>query len=128
MDLGVECIRQFIGEPAAQRLVDEGLEGGHQRAVTRKPDGIMRPQASIIEAGNFPERIVPSAMSIAGQVVERLEFSKDGEIGGGAEDLLEFWQGSDSVPQEVLAEELGVEEEEAHNVRVPTVSTFQSEL
>ena len=119
MDFGMECIGQFVGEPASRRLVDEGFDRGNERAVTREPNGIMGPQAGIVEAGAFAEGIVAAAMSIAGQIVEGLEFAKDGEIGGGTEDLFEFGQSGDFVPQEVLAEELGVEGEGSHNVIVP---------
>ena len=119
MDFGMECIGQFVGEPASRRLVDEGFDSGNERAVTREPNGIMGPQAGIVEAGAFAEGIVAAAMSIAGQIVEELEFAKDGEIGGGTEDLFEFGQGGDFVPKEVLAEELGVEGEGSHNVIVP---------
>ena len=41
------------------------------------------PQAGVVEAGGFTESIVAPAMSIAGQVIEELEFAKDGEIGTG---------------------------------------------
>jgi len=80
--------------------------------VPREPDGLVGPQAGIVEAGGLTESIVAPAMSIAGQVVEELEFAKDGEVGSGAEGLLELGQGGDFVPQEVFAENLGVEERE----------------
>ena len=68
----------------------------------------MGPQADVVEAGSFAEGIVTAAMGIAGQVIEEFEFAKDGEVGGGAESLLEFGESSDFVAQEVLAEDLGV--------------------
>jgi hypothetical protein len=67
-------------------------------------------------------------MSIAGQVVEALEFAKDGEASVGAEGLLEFGEGRDFVAQQVLAEDLGIEREGSHNVIVPIARAFQSEL
>jgi hypothetical protein len=36
-------------------------------------------------------------MGIAGQVIEELEFAKNGEVGAGAESLFEFGQGGDFV-------------------------------
>ena len=126
--LDMECIGQFIGEPSAGGPIHEGLDGGDERAETRKPDGIVGPQPGLVEAGGFAESIVTPAMSIAGQVVEELEFAKDGEIGGGAEDLSEFGQGGDFVAEQVFAEQLGVEGEGSHKVIVPTVSRLQSEL
>src|ERR1700674_2695057 len=55
---------------------------------------------------------------VARQVVKEFEFAKDGEIGSGAEGLLEFGQGGDFVAQQVPAEDLGVEGEGSHNVAV----------
>ena len=104
------------------------LNGGHERAVTRKPDGLMGPQAGVVEAGGFTQSIVASAMRIAGEVVEEFEFAKDGEVGISAEGLLEFGQGGDFVPLEVFAKDLGIEEEGSHNIIVPIAQAFQSEL
>jgi hypothetical protein len=67
-------------------------------------------------------------MGIAGEVIQELKLSKDGEVGAGAESRFEFGQSSDFVAQEMLAESLGVEGAWAHNVRVPTRRAFQSEL
>ena len=119
MDLGMECIGQFVGEPPARGLIDEGLDGGNECAMTREPDRIMGPQAVVIEAGGFTERVVTPAMSIAGEVVEELEFAKDGETDSGAEGLLEFGQRRDFVAPQVLAEDPGVEGGGSHNVIVP---------
>jgi len=67
-------------------------------------------------------------MGIAGQVIQELELSKDGEVGGGAESGFEFGQSSDFMAQEMLADILRIEGEGAHNVRVPIRGAFQSEL
>ena len=106
MNLDMERIGQFVGEPATRRLIDEGLDRGDQGAVTRKPDCLMGPQAGVVEAGGFSESVVAPAMSIAGQAVEALEFAKDGEASVGAEGLLEFGDDRDFVAQQVLAEDL----------------------
>ena len=103
MDLDMECTGQFVGEPAARGLIDEGLDGGDECAVTREPDRLMGPQAGIVKTSGFSESVVAPAMSIAGQVVEELEFAKDGEIGSGAEGLLKFGERRDFVAQQVLA-------------------------
>ena len=120
--------RQFVGEPAARGLIDERLDGGHQRAVAGKPNSIMGPQTGIVEAGGFAERIVAATMGIAGQVIQELELAKDGEVGSGAENAFEFGQGRDLVAKQVLAEGLGIEGEWSHNVTVPTNRLLQSEL
>ena len=124
LDFSMENVGQFIGEPAARGLVDEGLDGGDEGAITGKPNCIMGPQADVVEAGGFAEGIVTAAMGIAGKVIQELELSKDGEVGAGAESGFEFGQSSDFVAQEMLAESLGVEGEWAHNVIVPTVESF----
>jgi hypothetical protein len=119
LDLSMEDVGEFIGEPAARGLVDEGLDGGDERAITGKPNCIMGPQADIVKAGGFAEGIVTAAVGIAGEVIQELELSKDGEVGAGAESGFEFGQSSDFVAQQMLAESLGVKGEWAHNVIVP---------
>ena len=128
MDFGMECIGQFVGEPPVRSLIDEVLDSSDERAVTREPDRVIGPQASVVKAGGFSKSVVAPAMSIAGQVVEELEFPKDGETGSGAEGLLEFGQGRDFVMQQMLVEDLGVEGEGSHNVIVPITRVFHSEL
>jgi hypothetical protein len=108
--------------------MDEGFNGSDERAVTREPDPIVGPQAGIVEADSFTEGVVASAVSITSEVVEGLEFAKDGEVGGGAESVFEFRQSSDFVAQQVLAEDLGIEGKWSHNVIVPIRRLFQSEL
>ena len=66
LDLGVVGIGQLVGKPPARSLADKGLNGGDEGAITRKPDGIMRPQAGVIEASDFAKRIVAAPMGIAG--------------------------------------------------------------
>jgi len=101
-------------------MVDKGFNGGDESAITGKPNCIMGPQTDVVKAGGFAECIIAAAMGIAGEVIQELEFSKDGEVGAGAERRLQFGQSSDFVAQEMLAESLWVEGERAHNVRVPT--------
>lgn len=120
LDLSMENVGQFIGEPAAGGLVDEGLDGGDEGAVTGKPNCIVGPEADVVEAGDFAEGVVTAAMGIAGEVIQELELSKDGKVGAGAESGFEFWQSSYFVAQEMLAESLGIEGEWTHNVIVPT--------
>jgi hypothetical protein len=128
LDLSMEDAGQFIGEPAVRGLINERLDGGDEGAVTGKPNGIVGPQADVVEAGGFAEGIVTAAVSIAGEVIQELELSKDGEVGGGAESCFEFGQSSDFVAQEMLAQSFGVEGEWAHNVIVPTNRVLKSEL
>jgi hypothetical protein len=70
---------QLVGEAATRGLIDEGFDGGDQRAEAGKPNCIMGLQACIVEAGGFAKGIVAAAMGIAGQVVQELKLAKDGE-------------------------------------------------
>jgi hypothetical protein len=58
VDLGMECVGQFVGEPPARSLIDEGLDGGDERAVAGEPDRIMGPQTGVVEVGGFPKSVV----------------------------------------------------------------------
>jgi len=55
LDLSMEDVGQFISEPAARGLVDEGLDGGNEGAITGNPNGIVGPQADVVEAGRFAQ-------------------------------------------------------------------------
>ena len=92
-----------LREPTAWGVIDEGLDGGDQSAVTGKPNGIVGPQAGVVEAGSLTEGIVAATMGIAGKVIQELEFAKDGEVGVSAECAFEFGQGCNFVAQQVLA-------------------------
>ena len=59
-------------------------------------------------------------MSVAGEIIERLQFAKDGEIGIGAKNPFELGQIGDLVPAKVLAKLRGIEGRGPHNVRVRT--------
>jgi hypothetical protein len=60
----MECVGQFLGEPAARRRSDEGLNGGDERTVAGEPDRAAVPQARIVESDDFPESVVAAAVSI----------------------------------------------------------------
>jgi hypothetical protein len=66
LDLGMEDIGQLVSEPPARSLTDKGFNGGNERAITREPDSIVRPEAGVIEASDLAKRIVAAAMGIAG--------------------------------------------------------------
>src|SRR5260370_41693352 len=93
----MEGVGQFVGEGATRGLIDEGLDGGDESAVAGKPNRILGPQACVVEASGFAEGIVAAAMGIAGEVIQKLELAKDGEVGGGTESAFEFGQGCDFV-------------------------------
>jgi hypothetical protein len=128
VDFGMERVRQFVGEPAVRRLVDEGLNSGHQGAIAGKPDGIVGPQAGVVEAGRFAEGIVTAAMGITGQLIQELEFAKHSEVGTRAEGHFQFGQSGNFIAQEMLTDGLRVEGEWPHNDIVPTKTPIQSKL
>jgi hypothetical protein len=76
----MQALGQFFGEIAFRGMLHPGFGGGQQRAVTREPDPLMRPQSIGVEAGDLTQRVVTSAMGIAGERVELLEFSEDSQV------------------------------------------------
>jgi hypothetical protein len=81
----MQSIIQFADEIAGGRAVDEGFGGVDQGAEAGEPDGIMRPQAVLVEASNLVEGIEAAAMGVAGSIVELSEFAKDSDGRGEAE-------------------------------------------
>src|SRR5262249_6249889 len=69
---------------------------------------------------NFGQRIEAPAMSVAGEVIQLLQFTKDGEIGGCAENALQLGQIGDLVTAKMLAQHGGLERSRSHNVIVHT--------
>ncbi len=95
---------QFLGEIALGRVLHEGFRGSQQRAVAREPDRVRRPEAVGAEADEFARCVVTAAMRVAGEIVERFQFSKHRHIDLGAESLLEFVPGGDLVREQQLAQ------------------------
>ena len=60
----------------------------------------MRPQPFVVETSNFAEGIVSTAMRVAGDVIQRLEFAKDGDIDGITESSLHLVERGDLVAQQ----------------------------
>jgi hypothetical protein len=61
-----------------------------------------------------------SAMSVAGEILKLLQFTKDCESGVGTENALQLGQIGDLVTTEVLAQGGWIEGSGSHNVRVHT--------
>src|SRR5439155_22311433 len=77
------------------------------------------PQSVIVEKRHLPECVIAAAMRIAAEVVERLQFSEDGDVDLRAQSLLEFIQRGDFITQQKRAQCIGAEGCWAHNVIVP---------
>ena len=67
-------------------------------------------------------------MGIAGEIVQLLQFSKDGQVDLGTESALEFAEGGHLGLEQVSTQDVGAEERWSHNVRVPIRSIPQSAL
>ena len=67
LHIDVQCTGKFIGEIPTGRTIDECLRSGQQRAALREPDGRMRPQAFLVETGDFTQGIVAAAMGVTGE-------------------------------------------------------------
>ena len=118
----VQDMRQFIGKISARGMIDEPFGGGQQRAETREPDVLLRPQALVVKESDFAQSIVSAAMGVAGEVIQGYELAEDGDIDRGAEGLLQFAERGDLVAQQKRAQFIGVEGEGPHNVIVPTTT------
>src|SRR6266566_1853368 len=79
----------------------------------------MRPQPFVVEASDFAESIVSTAMRVAGDVIQRPEFAEDGHIDSGAEGLFQFIEGGDLATQQQRTQFIGAEEARPDNVIVP---------
>ena len=80
----------------------------------------MRPQSAIVETSDLGQGVEAAAMSVAGEIVKLLQFTKDSEIGVCAEDAFQLGQIGDLVMTEMLAQCGGIEGSGSHNVRVHT--------
>jgi hypothetical protein len=78
--------------------MDECFGGGQQRSETGEPDLGLRPQSVIVEKGDLAQRVVSAAMGIAGEIIQRFQFTEDGNVDRSAESLFQFVQGGDFVP------------------------------
>src|SRR5438093_7633273 len=125
---GMQRIGQFAGEKTTIGTLDEGFDGGQQRAVTRKPDSLMRPETLIIKASNLGKRVIAAAMGIAGQVVQRAEFPENGDIGCGAERLFQLGKIGNLVSTQVPANNAGIESGRSHNDRITTGLLIKSQF
>ena len=68
---------QFGSEITSLGLRDVFFRSGHQRTVTGEPDRIERPQAALIEGGNFIERVEGAPVGIPGTVLKLLQLAEN---------------------------------------------------
>ena len=85
----------------------------------------MRPQSAIVETSDFGQGVEAAAMSVASEILQLLQFTKDREIGVCAEGAFQLGQIGDLVTAEMLAEGGWIEGSGSHNVRVHTPCTGQ---
>jgi hypothetical protein len=72
----MEDILQLEREISGRGLSDEGFRRGQQRAVPKETNPVERPQAALVEVGDFGERIEGTTMGIAGAAREFLACGK----------------------------------------------------
>jgi hypothetical protein len=64
----------------------------------------------IIEESDLAECVKPAAMRITAEVVQRLQFSEDGDVNESAERVLEIIQSGDSIAQQKCAKGIRAED------------------
>ena len=109
VNVDMQPVGEFIGEPALWRLGDPRLQRRHERPVAREPHRLVGPQTVFIKTSDRSERIEPAPVRVAGEVAEWLEFAEDGEIGGRAQCVFQRRQVGDRVAVQIRAEALGIE-------------------
>jgi hypothetical protein len=120
VDLDMQAVGEFIGEPALRRLGNPRLKRGHERPMARKPHRLLGPQAVLVKASDRAQRVEPAPVAVAGEVAECLEFPEDGEIGGRAQRVFQRREVGHLVAAQVRTDPLRIERRGTHNVRVPT--------
>jgi hypothetical protein len=103
LDRHMQQILQFGGEVSRRSLIDEGFRGVQQSALARKPNRAERPEAPLIKVGDLSEGVEPATVGVAGVRRELLQFAKDGDIGLGAQHLLQLRQAANAIPAQELA-------------------------
>jgi len=79
----------------------------------------MRPQAFLVETGDFAQRVVAAAMGVTGEIIQRLEFAEDRDIDRSAEGLFQFVESGGLAAQEQGTQFIGAKGERSHNIIVP---------
>ena len=118
--LDLQRLCQFLGEVALRGTIQEGFGGSQQRAVAGKADRMVEPQAVVIEGDDLAEGVIATAIRVAGEVVEGLKLTEDGDIDAGSEGALEFVQGCDLVLAEMPPQRGRGKGSRSHNVIVPS--------
>ncbi|MGO9275404.1 MAG: hypothetical protein ACLQOO_35070 [Terriglobia bacterium] len=95
---------EFGSEVARRGLGDEGFHGGQERAITGKPDGSERPQATLIKVGDLIQGVEGAAVGVTGTIGKLLQFAEDGDIGLGAQHELQQRQSGDAVQVQELSQ------------------------
>ena len=119
---------EFFREIARGRATDESFGCGQQGSVAGEPGRIAGPQTIGVETDDLTKGVETATMRVAGQIVELLELSENGEVDMRAESTFQVGEGCDFVVEEQLAQRIGGESERSHNVMVSTERAIQSKL
>ena len=91
---------ELTREVATIRFLDELFQGRHQGSKPRKPDGLHRPQAVLVEMHDRLQRVVSSTVRVACLIGDILEHAKDSQSDIRLQDLHELINGRDALPLE----------------------------
>src|SRR5258708_26175258 len=92
--------------------------------MTRKPNRVERPHATLIESGDFIKGVKGAAVRIAGTVGKLLQLAKNCDIGLCAEHSLQLRQSGDAILAQKLKQHSGGKDSGAHNAIVPPWKSF----
>jgi len=96
-DFDMQELLEFMSEVALGSGVDEGFQSGKKIAPAREPHRLTGPQTQRIKLWNLGECVEAAPMGVAGAIGEFFQLAKYGCIDGGAQGLLQFGQGSNSL-------------------------------
>ena len=113
----MQQVIQLLGKMSGRGILDKSLGRIQQSAVAGEPDGLVRPQAVLVEVSSFIQRVVTATMGVAGPIGELLQFAEDCDVHLRSQRLLQLRHGSDLAPPERLGQVIGVEGFRSHNVR-----------
>src|SRR5207247_5004233 len=106
MNFCVEDVSEITGEEAPWRMIDKMFNRQKQGTVTGEPHRLVRPETTIVEMSDFIQRVIASAMRVAGSVIEQLEFSEYRDVHVGIQNTFAILKGRNFVVKTMLAQAL----------------------
>src|SRR6266478_3403687 len=119
MNFHMENVSEITCEKTPWRMVDKVFHRQKQSAVTGEPHGFVRPETTIVETSDFLQGVIAAAVSVAGPVVQQLEFSEHRDVHVCIQSTFQIRECCNFVSPQILPQDLGVEYGWSHNVRIP---------